>query len=580
MGFRSVRKEIVETAELQRIRALVRRSYTQAEVTELIRTLTIKYRTPTGKGTLREVQAIGLKEVVEQGGLFGPQRVGAGKTLFSLLCALALGAKRPVLLLPASLIEKTKRDLRRLAADWQIPRNIKMISYQSLGLVKCAEELDIWQPDVIIADECHRLKNKKAGVTRRVSRYMDKNPGTKFVALSGTMIAGSIKDFAHILRWCLKGNAPIPRHAGEVDEWADALDNGIPFTKRKRPGPLLTLGDADGEDELQCARRAFQSRLRETPGVVATGTTNDPELADCSLYLEALEYSVNNATETNFHTLRSKWETPDGWAFDQATELWQYAQELALGFHYVWSPRPPTEWLDARRNWSKFVRETLKLSRTLDTEKQVALAVDAGELDTSTLDAWRKEFPKYQGKRVIVWHDDSVIDLCAKWMEKGPGIVWCQYTFFARELSKRTGVPYYGEGGLDAEGNFIEAHDPTKPMIVSLFANKEGQNLQAWNRNLFTTVPNATILEQALGRTHRSGQMADEVTAEFLFGCYEHWKCWQDARETAKMIADVQGHDQKILVCDSTFPEDITGRHADRWQRTVQREVGSLPWDS
>ena len=54
-----------------------------------------------------------------------------------------------------------------------------------LGLVQSAQKLDYIQPDLIIADECHLLKNHKAGRTRRVTRYMREHPETKFVGVSG-----------------------------------------------------------------------------------------------------------------------------------------------------------------------------------------------------------------------------------------------------------------------------------------------------------------------------------------------------------------------------------------------------------
>ena len=82
---------------------------------------------------LRPVQALAIHAALTVGGLFGPMRVGAGKTLTSLLIPYVLDAKRPILLLPAHLIEKTKIEMAVLEKHWILPRNLRMVSYQALG---------------------------------------------------------------------------------------------------------------------------------------------------------------------------------------------------------------------------------------------------------------------------------------------------------------------------------------------------------------------------------------------------------------------------------------------------------------
>lgn len=72
------------------------------------------------------------------GGLFGPIPVGEGKTLISLLAPYLLQAQRPVLLLPAMLVEKTHRERAELSKHWHIPLNIRLISIESLGRVNSA----------------------------------------------------------------------------------------------------------------------------------------------------------------------------------------------------------------------------------------------------------------------------------------------------------------------------------------------------------------------------------------------------------------------------------------------------------
>lgn len=541
---------------------------------ELSRELTAILKTPDGTMTLRPAQALALYVIAERRGLFAPIRVGGGKTLITLLAPFVLEAKRPMLLLPASLIEKTQRELQALAKHWRIPRNIRMRSYQMLGREQAANDLEFYRPDLLILDEGHKGKNKKAGVTRRLVRYMRAHPETMVIVLSGTLITNSIREFAHLLRWALKAGAPIPESDGETDEWADALDEKINPLRRADPGALLTLGPPEGaEDPTTEARRIFRSRLMQTPGVVNTAGAG----VSCSLYVSALRYEVGEVTERNFHTLRSTWTTPDGWALSEAVAVWRHARELALGMHYVWDPRPPEEWLMSRRTWARFVRETLSRSRTLDTELQVAHACAKGALEDEAFRDWAKVRPTYTPAPKAVWHDDSALRTCQEWLDRNQGIVWTEHAFFARELSRRTGIPYYGAQGLDRQGRYIE--DATGPIIASVKANCTGRNLQhKWSRNLITSCPTVqNEWEQLIGRTHRDGQQADEVTVDVLFGCWEHFDAFEKARASAQMAHDTIGDPNsppKLLLADIDWPTEIelarlTGA---RWTKTVERE--------
>lgn len=527
---------------------------------------------------LRPVQALALYELMVEGGLFGPMGVGTGKTLVTMLAAVVSDARRPLLLLPAALLQKTEHERAELMKHWRVSTSTRLMSYQMLGRENAAKALELYMPDLIIADEVHKLKNKKAAVTRRVARYMADYPETSFVALSGTVIKNSLRDFAHILRWCLGGEAaPIPQTEGETEEWADALDERVQPLQRLKPGVLVKLAKSEDivEDDLATARRAFRRRLVETPGVVAS---LNAEQVDCSLVIEGKTYSVNDATEANFERLRNAWETPDGWALSEAVEVWRHAKELAIGLHYVWDPRPPEEWLAARRAWAKFVRDELSSSRTLDSEKQVRTAVEEGELDDDgRLSAWKAIEPSFVINSKPIWHDDSVLDLCTAWMKREKGIVWVEHTFFGRELSRRTGVPYFGQNGRDTKGREIDK-DPTVtgPVIASIAACGTGKNLQyKWAKNLITSCPSGgDVLEQLLGRTHRPGQEADEVTVDILVGCVEHLAAWESSRAEARMSQDMLGQPQKVLFADVVFPEreELELLRVARWKKVRQKK--------
>jgi hypothetical protein len=364
----------------------------------------------------------------------------------------------------------------------------------------------------------------------------------------------SLKDFAHIVRWCLKDNAPVPRTENELDEWACALDERVSELERFEPGALFSFCPGGGRT-LEDARQGFRKRLVETPGVVST--VGEGEKVDCSIYVNAITYRVDPKTNAHFHKLRKDMLTPDGWQLMQATDVWRHAKELALGFHQVWDPRPPDPWRNARRNWNAFVREVLSKSRTLDSPLMVANACDAGRLDDSLLRAWRAVEKSYDIHTKAIWHDDTVINLCLEWM-KQPGIVWTEHVEFATRLAKLSGCKYYGAKGKAADGSNVLDADPTKAAVLSMDANREGLDLQfKWHRNLVTSCPEgADILQQLIGRTHRTGQPADEVTVDILLGCLEHANAWRRAWQNAEVIRDTTGAVYKILNADINWPED------------------------
>ncbi len=512
---------------------------------------------------LRPIQAQALHELQQVGGLFAPIRVGGGKTLLSLLAPKVVNAMRPLLLLPASLIEKTERERKELAKHWNLPANLRIYSYEMLGREQSATFLDFTRPDFLILDEGHRAKNKRAGVTRRLIRYLRANPETKVLVMSGTVLKRSVKDFAHLLEWTHGKGAPIPLVDSELEEWSLCLDEKINPLQRVHPGALLTLaGPGDqGTSALQTARKAFHRRLVETPGIVSSAG----DQVACSLYIRGHVVPGNAETDQHFATLRNLWETPDGWALTQAVDVWRHARELALGFHYVWDPRPPQPWLNARRAWAKFVRDTLSHSRSLDTELQVANACRAGKLRRDEWDWWDGIRATFQINPKAIWHDRAALEFCAAWLEREKGIAWCDHTFFARELSKLTGIPYYGPQGQNAEGEPIEKA-AGRPVIASVAANATGRNLQAWSKNLVTSCsPSADTWEQMLGRTHRDGQEEDQVEVDIIFSCLEHEESWDRANADARMAQDMLGQPQKLLLADRIIPRMPTS--GARWQK-------------
>lgn len=557
-----------------------RRVWPAADISALTVEMTSILKTPGGTMSLRPVQALALHDAGIVRGFFGPIGVGEGKTLITLLTPVAVNAQRPLLLLPAGLIEKTQRDRLALSRHWQIPNNLRVLSYDMLGRVQAADELEDYRPDCIICDEVHRLKNRRAAVTRRVARYMYAHPETIFCAYSGTIMDKSVTDFAHILLWSLKLGAPMPIKREEIEEWAEALDEprGMSWEQfdGRRPGALLELCTpseiAEGPTDRIAARRGFRRRLTETPGVVAT--IGEGEAIGASIYVRGIVHKVSPTTEKNFKILRGDgkefpgWITPDGWELTSGVDIWRHAQELALGLHYLWDPRPPVEWREARKAWHAFVNDTISRGRTYDSELHVANGCDAGQLDGTALARWRELRPTFTPNVVPMWHDDSALITCRDWM-KTPGLVWTEHGFFAEALAKFADVPYFGAKGFTADGLYIEDAVMGCSAIASIDANREGKNLQGlWSRNLLVCPPSSALwLEQVIARTHRPGQTADEVIVDVLLGCRENFDAITKAIAGARVIEDMTGKKQKLSIADVTLPaeSEIDSFRSARW---------------
>lgn len=553
-----------ESEDFRRIRDLPIRG-DEAYPRNLAEEMTRLVRTPGGTQTLFDVQAKALWDLGTHRKGFLPIRVSGGKTLISFLAPRMVDAKRPLLLIPAALTQKTERDWLAAAKNWRIAKHLKFASYQTLGRVSGATLLDTYKPDMIIADEAFFLKNIRAAVTRRVARYMEVNPTTIFVPMAGTIIKHSVKEMAHLMKWSHGSMSALPLDKETLFEWAEALDEGLNMFQQKDPGVLLDLfpgayEDAAkfGDDNNRRARRVFQLRLQHTPGVVVADAKDQ---YTGSLQIDALEYTPNDVTEQNFKILRETMCRPDGWALTEAVQAWAVARQLILGLHYTYDPLPPEEWLLARKLWAAFVREYLASTEAhtlqIDSELQVVNGVDSGQIEDEygLLAEWRKIKPTFEINSVPVWHDQTALKLCSDWLHNNPrGICWVEHRHFARELERISDVPYFGAKGYDRKDNFIE--DATGPVIASIAANSSGRNLQhKWDCNLVTAPPaDSERWEQLLARTHRYRQQADSVTVEVLCACREHLESIPRALSSSEVKKDLLGWDNKLKIADITWP--------------------------
>lgn len=558
------------TEEFERIYRLPKRDWTEILRDNYAAVLSEHLRRPGGSMVLRPAQAAVLTELHDYGGAMAALSVGEGKTVISALAPTIVAAQRPVLLIPAKLKKKTQRDFKILAQHWYMHPAIQVVSYEKLS--RNPDYLTELAPDLLMADEAHRLKSLSAACTKRVKRYMRQNPHTKFLALSGTITSRSLKDFWHILMWALRPDVmPLPRTFQELEEWALAVDEKVDPLERVAPGALLELHQDENLDELERARRGVRARLQQTAAYVATRES----MLGASLQIELVRPPTSKVIDTALDELRLEWTTPNGDVATTPVDMWRHARELACGFWYRWDPPAPLPWLEARRSWNKYVRHILSGSDQLDSPLQVMQAVAKGRFDgklfsiqegkdgagnslmvqyepKALLERWQAVRPSFEPHNVPDWIDEGrmrwVVDHYLKGEE--PCIVWVEHIAVGQKLAALSGCSFHHEQGLDAQGVMIEDHEG-KSVIASIASSGEGRNLQAWSRMFVTScLPNGRIWEQLLGRLHRSGQLADTVEVSVMHGCREQYDGFLQALRDATYVHQVTEQPQKLLLAD------------------------------
>lgn len=522
-------RQVLNSLDFQRIDNLPRRTWTESEGAELAAELTRWLRTPNGTMALKPVQAIALREAWQTGGLFGVIGVGSGKTLLSLLLPRVMQSRNSVLLVAAGLDnEGRRREVSDYMAHWDITPAPQVVHYDALSVVSGKNTLEQMSPDLLIIDECHLLKNPHASRTRRVHRFLKDHPNCRVCVFTGTVMKRSLRDYQHIARWVLGARSFLPLQEQALEDWADALDERLDMGSRAEPGILLTWSTSDERrmyGDLNAARRGYQRRMAETPGVVVYSL--DDTYLTARVRIGEMVLNANEAVSEAYRTLRTMWVMPDGTELVDALEFNRHARTLALGYWLKWRDPAPEPWRNARKAWFSFVHTTLTHSRSFDSPLEVERAYpNQGELQ-----AWRAIKPSYRPVTVPVWLDAVPLDRCAQWLGAG-GVAFTDNTAFGEVLAQRAGVPYFGAGGLSDAKMPIDTY-AGPACVASLPSNHKGRNLQRWSRMLITASPqNGLQMQQLLGRMQRMGQTSDTIDVTVLTGCTEHrrafWQCMSD----------------------------------------------------
>ncbi len=562
------RKGVDKSHELERILALPRRVLDLTLVpdltplylhTEICGVRSCDLCGPGRPAKLMPLQSAILLEAERCRGALGAIPVGRGKTLASMLLVDALQLHRAVILVPSDVRDQLINvDIPRYARHFDLPiGRFTVVSYSQLSNPRTADVLERLNPDGIIPDEAHALKNKASSRTKRYNHCLKERPGIPVVPMSGTLTTKRVADYGHLSEHALRSGSPVPRGYKELCEWGDALDATKPGVEPMPPGALLSLCtgeelDAIAKNEISGtdgARAGFLRRLVQTPGVIGTTDSN----VDCSLIIRKRAITTAPEVLAAIRALEKTWSLEDE-EIDSAATMAAKAREMSCGFYYVWDwPNGivDREWVDARKQWNKAVRETLahRSRPGLDSPMLVANATMRGQLPhiAREWEAWAAVKERPQPPTKPIWISDFLmkdIEAWAAWARKSEdsnGIIWYGHGAVEAWLRANTDIPVFGAGS-SAELVALAAEETRRHDVIacSVHVHRRGKNLQhLWSQNYVTyCMANGEAWEQCMGRTHRKGQPADVVTFDVALHTPAVRAAWDAALGSARYIED------------------------------------------
>lgn len=439
------------------------------------------------------------------------------------------------------------------------------------------------KPHAIIADEGQRLRNcappKASATGARVWRYMeDVAPWTHFAVLSGSMTAKKLADYWHLAKWALRGASPVPTDQEVMEDWSGAIN---PSLNPKEAGALelLLKRDADGKI-CETLYSGFKRRIAETVGVVTTAAPSidiplDLEERDAPVIPESVKYNLKMVRGQLKDQAGP--QRPDGDELVTALEVHACAMQVACGFYYKFIypncefPRDNElvdRWNLWRKEYAREMRNKLKDPQEhLDSPKLLTMAAERfyglrpkrrglPEWKSKAFPEWVKLKHQVVAKQKAVWFDDYLVNDAIAWGREHRGIIWYEHATVGERLATLSGLPNFGAGQearrlmLGDRKRGIPGEDGSRSVICSVKAHGIGTNgmQYRWAEMLFLN-PAASPdgWEQPLGRLHRPGQPAPQVSAWFYRHTDENAKHVDDALRAAYYVEGTGFGSQKII---------------------------------
>ena len=579
------------------------------------------------------VQAEAVAAYELYNGLFAPIGVGWGKTLVTLMIAnkaYLSGTRKIALLIPPEILAQLVgtdiawarvrvpisypihilggKDLRtRRALCKSDKKGLYILPYSLLSTQDTVDNLNDIKPDLIICDEAHKLKNRSAARTNRLFNMIETRKPAG-VCLSGTITQKSIKDYYHLIKWCLNRHCPLPLSTHLANDWSVVLDsaatqNGNQWVSETHQGPLLPLidwarnhlpGNGPYQENVAGFRKAYEARFRTSPGVVSSGDSDiGTSLTLCNNPVIVNEaYPGYKKLEELGKRVTDEWLTPNGDEIDHAIHIWKWLNEIYGAGFYNELTWPDSETYATRKSisldestgillkakehhsygqiYTKALRQWLERNATpgIDTPFLVGSEMSRNGPDNVGRDlynTWRDwkdlDFegrPDRDSRAIRVC--DFKVQACVTWAtqfaDKEYGcIIWYYHQaiglWLKEQLDRLPTEIVHCPAGERFNAQIVDKKNANKIVIASMTAHGTGKNLQHFEHQYFMQWPRqAHVAEQTLGRTHRNGQMADELRVHMnltsLFDQLNFAACLNDALYQQQTT----GTRQKVIYCN------------------------------
>ncbi len=311
---------------------------------------------------------------------------------------------------------------------------LHLLPYSKLGNPKHPDELDNLNPNVLLADEAHRLTGKVNSTGRtRVRRYITKKilerearmregltvhrRAVYLVPMSGTLEDKSVEDTQPVAAHALGMNSPLPLDEAVAQKWTQVFDpvrspdrKSTTALRLQRAFTGRTWGadDLDGmmdtEGPEKEIREGYQKRRTETPGVISASASE----VGASLYFrERKAPKMPEVVAAALKKVREEGIRPDGEIIVGDNEnnveamVKIVSKQVACGLYLIWIfPKVPCtcqgveprcegcklieEWYNRRKKFGRELRpRLLDPLPHLDSPKLCKNAAIRAEEDTS-----------------------------------------------------------------------------------------------------------------------------------------------------------------------------------------------------
>ena len=490
-------------------------------------------------------------------------------------------------------------------------KGLYIMPYSLLSTKDTSENLAAIAPQLVIADEAHRLANHSAARTRRVlsmlKHLFDGGHPAELVLMSGTITNKSIKDYYHLIKWCLSSRCPLPLSDAMANDWALLIDASA-AGENYSPGPLGTapilplvkwaeqhFPNTPGgfPRDVYGFRRAYELRLSSTPCVVASGDIDigTSLLMQNHKLVDSTKHPKWDELKKFMDGVEENWTTPNGDEIDFAIHKWKWLNELSCGFYNELTWPTPEVFAkrkgintakaeeiiqhakihhQAQQEYARILRPWLERCSKAGCDTpflvgQSMMRNGAKEVGKELYNAWKDwkdlDFegrPDRDSRGVRVC--DYKIQAMVEWVkstadERGPlgAIIWVHHQevgHWAVEALREAGCKdvLHAPAGDQANAAILDKARAGSVVVASISAHGTGKNLQHFQFMYVMQWPrHAPTAEQMIGRLHRRGQEADELVVHTnhttMFDQLNFAACLNDAL----YIHQTTGSKQKLI---------------------------------